>query len=77
MRRQPADGDIVSNPIVLFVVFFTVKRRCRAGTDQNHSLGSPMVVAVGPWPVGDLEGGHDARRLCWDGGVRSREEGGI
>lgn len=35
-------------------------------TDQNHSLGGSMVVAVGPWPVGDLEG-HDGRRalMTW------------
>ena len=32
------------------------KRRGRTGTDQDHSLGGPVVVAVGPWPVGDLEG---------------------
>lgn len=62
MRRQPVDRDIVSDPIVAFVVCFIGKGRCRTGTDQNHSFGGPMVVAVGPWPVGDLEGGHDARR---------------
>lgn len=31
----------------------------RARTDQNDSLCGAVVVAVWPWPVGDLKGGHD------------------
>lgn len=30
----------------------------RARTNQNDSLRGAVVIAVGPWPVGDLKGGH-------------------
>lgn len=70
MRRQPVNKGIVSMSIVLFMVFIcglsarrpNIGQRGedeRAGTDQNDSLCGAVVVAVGPWPVGDLKGGHD------------------